>query len=240
MLFPFLWSFCAQKIFGFLILYLLVFILSISFHLFCAFCVAKRFLKKFKLVFETSYIILLMFTPLNSPIFHQIYHQILWSRALFLFICTYSPLLELIRICENIFFLVGIFESVLFSVENWFFKSLWKQASVEYYHLICIFHHQNVIMVFCWLHVFQFYVFLLWILLILCLITFLLNKMSFIFHFAINFFVSVIKNFWLIFAKVKQVYLNNASINIFWFYFISKTVCVINNNTASKSFLVKL
>ena len=130
MLFPFLWSFCAQKIFGFLILYLLVFILSISFHLFCAFCVAKRFLKKFKLVFETSYIILLMFTPLSSPIFHQIYHQILWSRALFLFICTYSPLLELIRICENIFFLVRIFESVLFSVENWFFKSLWKQASV--------------------------------------------------------------------------------------------------------------
>ena len=106
------------------------FFLSISFHLFCTFCVAKRFLKKFKLVFETSYIILLMFTPLNSPIFHQIYHQILWSRALFLFICTYSPLLELIRICENIFFLVRIFESVLFSVENWFFKSLWKQASV--------------------------------------------------------------------------------------------------------------
>ena len=61
--FPFLWSFCAQKIFGFLILYLLVFILSISFHLFCVFCVATRFLKKFKLVVETSYIILLMFTP---------------------------------------------------------------------------------------------------------------------------------------------------------------------------------
>ena len=69
--FPFLWSFCAQKIFGFLILYLLVFILSISFHLFCVFCVATRFLKKFKLVVETSYIILLMFTPPppSTPLF---------------------------------------------------------------------------------------------------------------------------------------------------------------------------
>ena len=104
-----------------------------------------------------------MCTPLNSPMENLFFHQFftnsinnfisnfLFSRALFLFICTYSHLWKLMRICENLFFPVRFFESVFFSAKTYFLKSLWKSASYEHHHLRCIFYYH------CWLHMFQFY-----------------------------------------------------------------------------------
>ena len=124
-----------------------------------------------------------MCTPLNSPMENLFFHQFftnsinnfisnfLFSRALFLFICTYSHLWKLMRICENLFFPVRFFESVFFSAKTYFLKSLWKSASVwtpssKMYLLLSLLTPHVPIL---WL--------LLWILLILFLIIFLLNKM---------------------------------------------------------------
>ena len=63
-----------------------------------------------------------------------------------------------------------------------------------------------------------------------------------VFYFTNNFFISLIKKFWILWTvnKIKQMFvLKKFFINLFWFCFISKTVSV-NNNLASKRFLIKL
>ena len=89
-----------------------------------------------------------------------------YQPAYWEFFCIHLFLFAII--CENLFFICGF----LSLYEN-------KQA-YKYHHLEQIFYHQNTIMIFCWY--FIIYVpnlcFLLWILLILCLSTFLLNKVA--------------------------------------------------------------
>ena len=59
----------------------------------------------------------------------------------------------------------------------------------------------------------------------------LANYFSFrlIFHFTNNFFITLIKKFWILWivTKVEEIFvLKKFFINVMWFYFISKTVCV--------------
>ena len=59
----------------------------------------------------------------------------------------------------------------------------------------------------------------------------LINYFSFwlVFHFTNNFFISLIKKLWIawIVTEIKEMFvLKKFFINLFWFYFISKTVCV--------------
>ena len=57
------------------------------------------------------------------------------------------------------------------------FLSLYEnKQAYQYHYLKQIFYHQNMIMIFCRFPMFPFYVFLPWILLILCVTIFMLNK----------------------------------------------------------------
>ena len=94
---------------------------------------------------------------------------------LFSYARIYYQLYILILICQN---LLKIFLASYSLCEN---KQVYK-----HHHLKQIFYNQNMIIMFCWICMFQFYFFLLWILFILYLVIFLLNKMSL---YSLNFIV---------------------------------------------------
>ena len=162
--------------------YLFVFILLISSYLFCVFFAAKGFLKKFEFALPWyPHLLYYWCVPLSTP----------FSRICFLtnLATIFSPRL-LIYICVPLFLSVRVssylWESLLFYDHLWesfrhlldFLKSLWKQASVwmllSQMYLLSSKHNNDILLtsyvaILC---------FLLWILLILCLITFLQNKMN--------------------------------------------------------------
>ena len=96
-----------------------------------------------------------------APVFSPIY---LFSLA-----CTYFYLLGssylreslLIhdRLWKSVFLFVWAFERLFFSVKFKFLNLCENKAAYEPHHLRCTCYHQNMIMVFSWLHMFQFYVF---------------------------------------------------------------------------------
>ena len=74
----------------------------------------------------------------------------------------------------NLFYL---WESLLLFYFIYFFLSLYENnPAYEYHHLKQIFYHQNTIMIFLLTSYVPFSCFLFWILLILCLVTFLFSK----------------------------------------------------------------
>ena len=132
-----------------------------------------------------------MHTPFKSPIENYFLPT---QCHFFLFVCTYFYLWESLLIYDELWesFLnhshllapILISENLFSSVCTYFY--LWESVFLSLYenkpayeychHLKEIFYHQNTIVIFCWFHKYQFYVFLLWILFILCLTTFLLNR----------------------------------------------------------------
>ena len=98
----------------------------------------------------------------SSIFFYQSSHQFFtffffYLCALFLSICTYSYFWELIRICENRFFTVRICENIFHLWKSNFLNLCENKQAYKHHHLTCIFYHQNMIMIFCWVHMFQFY-----------------------------------------------------------------------------------
>ena len=149
---------------------MLVFVLLADFYSFCGFCISKVSLKKSdqKIVLIASITILMVCTPL-----------IFISKNLFLFMI----------ICENLFLFARI-SSYLWSsvrISSFLWESVWTLRICEnpfLFMIICenllaylllftvflkISKHMNsivMIMIICWLRMYQFYVFLLWILFI--------------------------------------------------------------------------
>ena len=162
---------------------MLVFILLISFYLFCVFCVAKGFLKNIEFVLLASFTLLLMFTPINPQ--WRIYFFInfftnfftnfslaftYYQQCAFIFIClhsfssafTYFYSYEPIFISQNLFLPVCTYShlSESFKTFSCFLQCSWKSSRVyEYHRLKQIFYHQKMIATFNWLPIFQFYVF---------------------------------------------------------------------------------
>ena len=100
---------------------------------------------------------LLNLAPVFSPIYlfswactyFYLFGSLLICESLFLFMI----------VCENLFFFVWAFDKLFFSVKFKFLNLCENKAAYEPHHLRCTCYHQNMIMVFSWLHMFQFYVF---------------------------------------------------------------------------------
>ena len=155
------------------------------------YCIWNFFFKKFGIVLIASITILLTCTTLNPPmknyflsscfylhasIFNCV--NLLWSY--FRISSFYENVVFLqesfwnLLICENLFLYMIICENLflfMITCENlleylFAFYSLFENKQVyECHHLKQIFYHQNLIVIFRWLRMFQFYVFLLWSLL---------------------------------------------------------------------------
>ena len=120
------------------------------------------------------------FLPNLTPIFFIafIYFHlcalIFICKNFFLFMIVCENLFLFMIICENLFFFVMIFlnpsylwKSLLIGGHLWesfntsfdFYSLYENKEAYEYHHLKQIFYHRNMIMIFCWLRIFQFYVF---------------------------------------------------------------------------------
>ena len=117
---------------------------------------------------------------------------ILICQNLFLFVKTYFLVRIYFHLSKSFFICQNLFSSLRISSSLWssvrisfylwssvriYFLSLHENKQVyEYHHLKQIFYHQNTIMIFLLTSYVPFSCFLFWILLILCLVTFLFSK----------------------------------------------------------------
>ena len=175
-----------------------IFILLISFYLFCVFYAAKIFLRKIwvcpdsliyyttdvyppqspygKLFFSNFFICMHLFLSLRISsysrsfvrifsflresflIYDHLWESILFSENFFWTLLICENLLLFMIIYENLFLFMIVCKNLLEHILA-FYNLCENRQAYEHHHLRCIFHHQNMIIIFCWLYMFEFYVF---------------------------------------------------------------------------------
>ena len=136
------------------------------------FVLQKFFLEKFEFVLIASFTILLMCTtidPLFKYLFFLPYLAPLFLLHLIIFIWVHLFLSVRVSsyLWESLLIYDRLWESFLIRDHMWesfrttscFLNLCENKQAYEQHDLRCVCHHQNMIMIFCWLHMFQFCVF---------------------------------------------------------------------------------
>ena len=122
--------------------------------MFCVFCVAKIFLKKFDFVLIAWFTMLLMCTPVNHPMenlffqqfFHQFFTNFFISMRLFLSVRIFHDhLWEYFLFCENLFLSMVICENIFFFCENLFEPFLFVRIPSYLWSFVRIFENISLL-----------------------------------------------------------------------------------------------